>query len=414
MTPLRLVLVNVFIRVASAASGQLFAFVLAEQMGSRAATGSLLAGAIGLAFYATELIGAPIAGHIADERGQLRVLRWGPIFGIASVLLGAAAALTVTSIAILAGTLVIARLVEGISAACTVPTTLALLARASDRPGAPGSRLRLMGLFEIASLGGIIGGYLLAGVVWDMLGGAAFLILPLVYVISLTLARGDDERVEPAFREKLWNTLRAVLNDRGSRGFAVAWLAVNAVVGIWLQQAPYLLKLPVRSSSQSLVGGYEARTIGFIFALWAATFLAGIAAWSFIAPSWPRPQTLKIALIGMLAVVASLGVVNHGGSHWVLAIAAVSVMIESGFTPAAFAHLADITDARERSRGRAMGLYSLLLGLGQLMGAAIGAPFAAQWQMDGVLAATAILAVIALAGIDRMPAIGDRAHSPAA
>jgi len=60
------VLVNVFVRVASAASGQFFAFVLAERMGSRAA-----------------------------------------------------AALTVTSIAILAGTLLIARLVEGISAAFT-------------------------------------------------------------------------------------------------------------------------------------------------------------------------------------------------------------------------------------------------------------------------------------------------------
>lgn len=85
MSPLRLILVNVFIRVASAASGQLFAFVLAERMGARAGAGSLIAGAIGLAFYATELVGAPVAGHIADIRGQRRVLRWGPLFGIASV-----------------------------------------------------------------------------------------------------------------------------------------------------------------------------------------------------------------------------------------------------------------------------------------------------------------------------------------
>ena len=82
MSPLRLILLNVFIRVASAVSGQLFAFVLAERMGARAGAGSLIAGAIGLVFYATELVGAPVAGHIADIRGQRRVLSWGPCSGL--------------------------------------------------------------------------------------------------------------------------------------------------------------------------------------------------------------------------------------------------------------------------------------------------------------------------------------------
>ena len=130
--------------------------------------------------------------------------------------------------------------------------------------------------------------------------------------------------------------------------------------------------------------------------------MLGIALWSFVAPRWPRRQTLYVALIGMLAVVASLAVVNHGGQWWFLVVAAAAVLVESGFTPAAFAHLADITDAHEESRGGAMGLYSLLLGLGQLIGAGLGAPFAARWQMDGVLAVTALLATIALIGVSRM------------
>lgn len=405
MKPLQLILVNGFIRVASGASGQLFAFVLADRIGSRVAAGSLIAGAIGLGFYVTELVGAPVAGHLADSSGQLRVLKWGPWFGIGAVLLGATAALRVTSVTVLAVTLVAARLVEGASAACAVPTTLVLLSRATEsRAASGGSRLRLMGLFEIASLGGIIVGYLLAGVVWDAFGGVAFLVLPLVYLTALAFVRGNDPAASPPRRAAVWTTLHELVKDKGAAGFTVAWLAVNAVVGVWLQQAPYLLKLPTRSSTQSLVGGYAGRTIGVVFALWGLTFLLGIALWSFVAPRWPRRQTLYVALVGMLAVVASLAAVNHGGTLWLLFLAAAAVLVESGFTPAAFAHLADITDAHEESRGGAMGLYSMLLGLGQLIGAAIGAPFAARWQMDGVLAITALLAAVGLVGVSRMRA----------
>lgn len=411
MSPLRLILVNVFIRVASAASGQLFAFVLADRMGARAGAGSLIAGAIGLAFYATELVGAPVAGHVADILGQRRVLRWGPLFGIASVLFGAAAALRLTSVTVLATTLVVARLLEGVSAACAVPTSLTLLARATEREHADRAarRLRLMGFFEIASLGGIIVGYLLAGVIWDSLGGAAFLVLPLVYIVAFAFARGGEGTAAAAHRLPVWSTLRTLVAEPGVAGFTIAWLGVNAVIGVWLQQAPFLFKLPTRSLTQALVGGFSGRTIGIVFALWGTTFLIGIALWSLAAPRWPRRRTLFVALIGMLAVVASLTAVNHGGPRWLLIVAAVAVLVESGFTPAAFAHLADFTDVHAESRGGAMGLYSLLLGLGQLIGAGLGAPFAARWQMDGVLGVTALLAVAALAGVGRMH--GGNAHA---
>jgi MFS family permease len=85
-----------------------------------------------------------------------------------------------------------------------------------------------------------------------------------------------------------------------------------------------------------------------------------------------------------------------------LIVAALGVLIESGFTPAAFAHIADITDGRQSSRGMAMGVYSFLLGAGQLVGAGLGAPFAARWRMDGVLACTALLALVALGGVAGM------------
>ena len=406
MTAPRLILINVFIRIAAAASGQLFAFVLAERMEARAGTGSLLAGLIGVCYYLTEMVGAPIAGHIADVRGQLRVLRWGPMFGVAAVFLGAAAALDVRAVPVLAALLIAARLTEGASAACAVPTTLVLLARATEREGAEGAslRLRLMGVFEIASLGGLLLGYLVAGFSWDSIGGFAFFLLPALYVAAWAMALGDSTETRRPVRKPWQSSLRGLLALRDVAGFTVAWLAVNAVVGVWLQQAPYLLKLPMRSTSQTLVGGYSGGTIGVIFAVWGALFLTGIALWSLLAPRWPRRRTLTVALAGMLVVVASLTLVNQGAPKWVLAVAAMAVMVESGFTPAAFAHLADLTDTHESSRGTAMGVYSLLLGVGQLAGAGVGAPLAARWQMNGVLAATGLLALVALAGVARMRA----------
>jgi predicted MFS family arabinose efflux permease len=105
----------------------------------------------------------------------------------------------------------------------------------------------------------------------------------------------------------------------------------------------------------------------------------------------------------MLAVVVALTMFNHGATQAVLALAIVAVLVESGFTPAAFAHMADLTDVRQDMRGMAMGVYSMLLGAGQLAGAMLGGPASSAWQMDGVLGLTGALAIVAILAVLRMP-----------
>ena len=158
----RLIALNGLIRVAAAASGQLFAFLIAERLGARAGAGAFVVGLAGAAFFVTELLGAPWAGRLADRFGQRRVLRYGPLFGIVSSVVATAAVLGGGQTGPLMVILVIARFNEGASAACAVPTTLVLLARATD--GEPKRRLRVMGLFEITSVIGMILGFVLAGV----------------------------------------------------------------------------------------------------------------------------------------------------------------------------------------------------------------------------------------------------------
>ena len=93
---------------------------------------------------------------------------------------------------------------------------------------------------------------------------------------------------------------------------------------------------------------------------------------------------------------------SHGGPGFVSWIAVAWVLVEEGFTPAAFAHLAELTVPLNASRGAALGLYSVLLGAGQLLGNLLGGLFSARWQMDGVLGLTAMLAVLSLVGAMRM------------
>lgn len=400
----RLLVINGLIRVAAAATGQLVAFLLAERMSARVGTGAALVGLVGASYFVAELAGAPIAGRLADRRGQRRILSLGPLFGIASAVVAAAAAFTQDSVPVLIAVLLLARLNEGLSAACAVPTTLVLLARATD--GDPVRRMRIMGLFEITSLIGMVLGFALGGLGWDALGPGMFLTLAALYGGAWLLIdrQRRPEPQPPRAVHPVLATLGELARTRGNVGFAVAWLAVNAVVGVWIQQAPYLLKLPQRSELQGLVGGFSGGAIGAIFAVWGLTFLVGLGLWSWFGARWPRRRVLLVALAGMLGVVATLAAANHGAPRLVLGAAAVCILIESGFTPAAFAHLADITRRLDTSRGAALGLYAMMLGTGQLAGNVLGAPFAAKWQMDGVLLFTGLMAVIALGGVARVGA----------
>jgi MFS family permease len=77
----------------------------------------------------------------------------------------------------------------------------------------------------------------------------------------------------------------------------------------------------------------------------------------------------------------------------------VGVFAESSFAPAALAYLADISEDAARDRGLLMGLYSVFLGLGQLVGNGLGGVFAETWGFDGLIYLTSLLAFIALVAL---------------
>ena len=102
-----------------------------------------------------------------------------------------------------------------------------------------------------------------------------------------------------------------------------------------------------------------------------------------------------------LSATAALTLMNHGGGPgpllWLsIAWFALSVLVESGFAPVAVSYLARLSSSLQADRGLFMGLYSVVLGLGQLIGSWLDGPFANRWGMDGILALTGVLGLIAL------------------
>ena len=76
----------------------------------------------------------------------------------------------------------------------------------------------------------------------------------------------------------------------------------------------------------------------------------------------------------------------------------------AGATPAALGLLADISERFPADRGAIMGLYSVFLAIGQIIGSLIGG-FAADWRgIDGMLLATAALLAVAFVPLSRLRA----------
>ena len=88
--------------------------------------------------------------------------------------------------------------------------------------------------------------------------------------------------------------------------------------------------------------------------------------------------------------------VAMAGRIGLAAVGMAGLFVLAGATPAALGMLADISESHPLDRGAIMGLYSIFLGLGQIVGS-VASGAAADWQgIDGLLAASVVLLLVAL------------------
>ncbi len=370
-----------------------------------------LGGLIIATFFAAELIGALVLGTLSDRYGRKPFIVLGPLFG--------AIAVQITALTTSLFLLVITRLLEGLSTATSAPATLAYIADVTEDD--PKLRARLAGFFEVVTIAGVAAGFSLGGWLWHNFGAPAVILgLPLTspafalnalaYLLALLIlwfgvaeSRAKERRVQAATGSaratlaRYWHTI----SSREVAGFAPAWIAVNGVLGIWFNLSARVLTDPRGRPGQLLVGHFNSQQAGNLRALYVVFFVVGIAVWSVFYAGLRKTTVMLIGVGGLFLTCLAMFLLNQQpalDAPLVMPLAVglvVGILIMSGFTPAALAHLADITVGHAETRGAIMGLYSVFLGLGQFLGVSLGGPFVDWLGANGMILSTALLGVVA-------------------
>lgn len=407
---------TLILRLASHATGQMTQFYLDYISRRYYHISYTTSGYVIAAFFITELLGSLVLGAMSDRYGRKVFIILGPVFG--------AVAVQMTSMTTVLSLLVLARLLEGLSTGSSVPATLSYISEATV--GRPNLRARVMGLFELTLVGGIAIGAVVGGYLWKFLGSArtfagielispAFSINGLIYLISLAIfiwGLRDVRRMRAGAYAELFSSTHIgvahrrlkhyyrVFKSPGVWMFSPAWLSIFSVIGIWTNHSVRLFTGKDHFQSQLLTGSIAPEKFGNGFATLAVFFALGVLAWSFVLGRYRKTNVMLISTVGLFALLLTVFTLNHLESfaspfyYLLLGTLLVEVIILSGFTPAALTYLADVTENYASDRGSIMGLYSVFLGIGQLIGTSAGGYFADWNGVDGLLLLSAILGCV--------------------
>jgi MFS family permease len=301
--------------------------------------------------------------------------------------------------------LTVARLLQGLTTACTIPAALAFLSDATETH--PAGRGRIMGFFEVASIGGLAAGYVAGGFLWASLGRPGFWILASIYAfavaIFVVIKSAERERSTRPMSES-FQAIRHVTD------LAPSWLALNAAAGLWFGQAAYQFSGAHPMLHQQLTNPMPVREIGLIFGVYAVLFAIGTIAWGLALGRVTLATALRVGVVGLIFTAVAIAGVNHADQigSWAtvgfLVVAVFGLAAQTAFTPAALTLLAGRSDSVHHGRGAVMGVYSMLLAGGQLIGSILGAIVAESWGVDGLIGATIGLGIVAIATIPTMDA----------
>jgi len=432
LTSLAAVIVgSLVLRLAAQTMSQMLQFYFARISSEYHPLSHTTTGLITASFFITELLGSPVFGAMSDRLGRKRFIILGPLLG--------AVAVQIPAMTIALWLLVVSRLLAGLSTASSIPATLGYISEATS--GRPGLRARIMGLFEITFIGGIAAGAVLGGYLWKFFGSTvhighlqlicpAFSVNGLVYLLSLAIfawglreygqpqaEAAGSESIELGFtprnagngaititrevRQKL-SRYATILRSPTVWDFVPAWLSVNCILGMWINVTPRLLIGKDHFPNQALVGAFTPVKFGNGFAAYALIFALGVLLWSLFIGRYRKTSIMLIAVGGLFVAMLMAYLLNHATSssnHLTYALTAcllVGFVTLSGFTPAALTYLADITEKYVDDRGSIMGLYTVFLGMGQVVGTTLGGFFATLQGIDGLLQLSAAFGVVTL------------------
>lgn len=382
------------LRVGTAGAAVAVAFDLVDMFGGRPS--GVVLGFVGASQALPEMVFSPFLATYADRLGRRLFLVGGPLVSLLGAIL--------LSLATAPGSIVVARLVEGIGAACFIPTALGTIAAATahDRE----VRARASGAFEGANLAGYAGGFVVGPFAYHSLHHGAFLLLGALYLLAGLTCLACVPRVPPLPVSPLRRVASAALGPGPIRAFLPAWIAAFALIGAYAAHLPALLRrLPVHG--QSLVHHFDERVVSLILVAWIVLILVGIALWTRSIPRLGSVRTMRLAVPGAWLISAVLLTMNHTPLVWsivLLPLLVAGVLVLAGFGPAAVNYLADSSERFAADRAAFMSFYTVALAGGGAIGSILGGFAVRLGLFDGLALlgfALSLVAYVALRPLQR-------------
>lgn len=423
---------NFLVRLDGGIVGQMITLYIAdiERRGLLTA-GPIVLGLLALAFYAVELAFSPIMGAKCDQYGNRLLLLIGPLFGLAAVTVASAGVigtellgwgqLFLFGVSLLVLALALTRILQGFAAATSIPSILSYLSVRTE--GSLVLRGRIMAIFEVTTAIGLLGGYVAGPQLWKIAGPWGFILTGLIFLASAAFflivredraagaqhhGHGHGSAADPFLTR-----LRRIMRRRDLLVFVPAWLSVNAIVGLWGLHLVYQMRKENPDDGQYLTAVFSPDVISAVLGGAGLIFCVGIIVWgSFVLGRLREVTVMRLSAIGLFGLCAAAFAINHAGAApELLALsvlaAAVALGVMSGFLPAAVTYLARLSGRASADRGLLMGLYSVVLGLGQAAGTGIGGLFAAVSGVDGIILFSLLLGLVAAFSVFRLVHVSD-------
>jgi len=335
---------------------------------------NFIVGIIAAAYPISETIFGPMFGILSDRFGRKRWIYYGLSIST-SVLLAFTLSTNIQY-------LIIMHAIQGVAAAMIVVSSLAMVTDVSSIS----NRGREMGIYDFANLGGYAMGFLVAGLLTQThslvtpfyLGAGLAAAGAVVAYLKIKESEGQDRHsaLSPI------QTMRVLLRDRRALAMFPIWLSVTTFIGM-------VLTFGAPRGPSPLVSSFLLAIVVLVLAFTQPLF-------GHLSDKYGRDRLMMLGMLSLIGVFVTLMAMFRWHLHWILvapflAIFGVGVF---AFGPAGLASLGDL--APERGRGTTMGVYSVVISFGTIVGPLLGGFFLDQYGVLSLLYVGFVILVIAL------------------
>ncbi len=365
--------------------------VYAVELGATGLTlGLMVAG-----FSISRTVVQPLVGSYSDRVGRKRFMIIGlSIYAIAAV---------IYSFATSVGHLILVRVIHGVGSAMIVPMAMALMADFAPK----GQEGRYMGILNVAIFAGIGSGPVLGGVFRDLWGvDSAFYAMAVLSLLALVLVflripSSDDSA--SSVQSGIFTTLTKMLRRRRVSGILLSRLATMIIMSPTFGFVPILMTRDLDASGIQIGMVVATRT------------LANALLQSPFGKMADRRNKVVIVALGSLAMSIVVFIVPFAASFVQYLVLFLLLGISEAVVLPALGAFA-VEEGREFGQGSMMGIFSMSMSLGVLVGSMLGGLlmdiFGIQFSFYGTALLLAVTTAAAcwliVSGGKRVPLVADR------